>query len=250
MLLSRTSGRCLLSAVILGAVQFSASFCPAQAADEKGFVLKQFSQSVGHQTVYLTPTRLKAVSAEQGTVTVARAPAWDIVIYSPTRKAYFQTPLARWKGPPLHTIMMLYGLDVSSFELRKLNRHSLICGQRATLYLPVARASSKNTSKATGETGITSILQGDQYNASRCHEFWCADDVAVPKEAVQILSKMYAVTAGDKVPLKLVFLENSATKTGLQTLSCKEARLPGSDFAVPAGYKKAARYEDLVVDLD
>ncbi len=57
-------------------------------ADTKNpeWILHQKQRDSGKQTVYITADALKIVSDESGYEVVARAPAWDVIIYRPDNK--------------------------------------------------------------------------------------------------------------------------------------------------------------------
>jgi hypothetical protein len=214
---------------------------------EQVFIFKQLSESIGQQTVYVGKTGVRTENLGQGITTVASAPDWNVVIYSDEKKAYWECPLKKWKGPPIQKIFYLYGLDVSQFKLQKV-RSGAVCGLKASLLLPYTSLAKKEKIKHINLRD--SVAVHDQYNAERVREFWAADDIPIAPQGAEILCKSYGLTITNKMPLKLIFLQNNLPKSGLETLACRRSRISPDLFKVPAGYTRAAAESMVVLDLN
>jgi hypothetical protein len=190
----------------------------------KCYVLEERNQILGNCTVYASPKIFKVVFANKKWIDIARAPNWDLYVYSPASKLYCIEDLKKWKGA---TIFFDISRINNATKIVKTNEHKKIAGIDAVKYA----GSGSDTSR--GEVATS--------------QYWIADGLGLPKQVGHVVSGNVGIPHFDGVPLRAVAQRaDEGEMTMLDTISAKVVNVPESFFNPPPGFKLADKRESVM----
>jgi len=221
------------AALLSSAVAASVAI-PIYAAQEKGWISDQFSETVPTHINYITPHAFKSDASIGGFTIISRAPDWKVTVYNKKSKVFWETPLAQFKG---EIAARLYASDRQDLMNCKWEKKKDVqcmgfpCEEYAT----------------TGSAKKTPGLRGHVYKG-----YFLAMPVPVTKEVYALLAKIYQLPILSGLPLKLEFelsLEDQIDHIkGLDTRRIKQAMIDDSEFLVPLNYKRVQTENAVFLD--
>ncbi len=203
------------------------------AKEAKTIVLEQQGTLAGKQTVYLAPDAIRIDNKQLGVTTISSAPDWKIITFNPTRKVYFETELARYRGTMSH-IFLYYGIDMTAYKFELIKKTEIL-GHPCDVLRPVAKIANSDEDKAM---------------AQACKSFWVATGLDVPQPAADMLAKQLCLPASHKVPLRMDYIQNLVLAHALETTKWTNESRPKSWFELPAGFVKKTRQGEVLVQDD
>lgn len=217
----------------LTALIFVSGGNPAQA-DERGWVLTQRSTKFGDAYIYISPSGLKMVSPKLGATVVTCAPGWSVAMYNDKTRQFYSTTFQKWTSD-LNEKMAKRG---ESLAEKPWVRGGVggVSGLKATQY------SIQNASISARAGGKRSTV-----SAADC---WVADEIQVPHQVSEMISKAYGLPNTRSFPLRISMVENGAPSVVLDTYYSKSCNIPSSWYSVPAGYGRASSEAEVMMDDD
>jgi hypothetical protein len=198
--------------------------------------VKQRHEYFGDTRILLTNTAIKVIFLNKGTVVVAKAPAWNVVEYTPQSKVAYQCSFNDWmKG----SSKLNFSEDIEATEFKK-EGENLIGDERATKYIGNAEKSRSR--------------------------YWIDEHIGCSEKAAMIVERLYRLPIiKTGLPLELssstlwVSEKNSIVwlpaklKKGnrpqyfctLITNDIKKIDVPKTEFDYPTHYKSVKSEDDV-----
>jgi hypothetical protein len=193
-------------------------------ADEQGWVLTQRSTTLGDQYVYISPSGVKILNAQQGVGTIVSAPNWDVLFFNDKTKIYYPMSYQQWKTKLASNKSKIPRAAWSP------GRSGTIVGLRASQYVMKNSAAPRTPN--------------DWVSA----EYWVANDIKVNPRLSELLSTAYGTPDNSCVPLRLTYKTASGKSgTSLDTYREQATSIPGSYFNGPSGYQLAKSEVDVMM---
>lgn len=191
--------------------------CPqsaAAASTQKGWMLEQTSEDSGRQQMYISDQaiRLKA----KFLTLIIRAPKFSAIVFNDKNKRYVDLPYTQWSKR----------VKSSNLAIKKTASGEKIAGLQTVQYL-------RDTGKPHKKQKI-----------------WVSNQIPISRQLTDFVLNTLGLPTGLGLPVRMVsiYTDGRADKTELNTISCKNSKLPANIFDLPAGYKKVKYEMELLVD--
>lgn len=207
-----------------------------------GWILSQSSFIVGEKTVYLSRNAVKVVGERNRVNIICKAPDYEVVSYSDQTRCLSREKLSSFQ-PGLHKMLAFaVGVGYSDIPL------NLKAGQVGTTAGAASIAYPTTAAYETAHKNLK-VHSREKTRTAKTARYAVADKISVEPQIALFLSRLYGVPNLKKVPLQFQFI-NMADKSMrvLNTYDVKQAQLSGKDFLAPSGYRKAARYADVLMN--
>jgi hypothetical protein len=182
------------------------------APSEDGVVIMQKSDSIGEQEVTATKHALKMVNKKDGITLIAKSPDWDIILYNPKSRTYFQTKSATWHGR----------MPIGDLMEREPN-----------LFARDGKPEVMNGLKVMHRI----IDEKSPHHAQRGADYWYIKELSLPQTLCDIVQRDYAMPPVDGFPLSYIHIGGGERQISLQTIKLQRQKIPASTFAVPPQMK-------------
>lgn len=203
------------------------TLAPKALAEDKGWIFTQRSTQMGDQYVYVSPAGIKVVSPKLSCNIVTTAPNWDVTFYNDKTRTFYVTTFEKWQ----REIQEHAGARDLTAQNWNRGTASQIAGMRASQYVIQPGNNSAARRKGVKEA-----------------ECWVADEVRVPYQISEMISRAYGLPNTSSFPLRISVVEGGANKQQLDTYRAQAYAIPASYFGVPQGYTRVESKAEVMLD--
>lgn len=195
----------------------------------------------GQMTIYITSNGMRTYDPKNGVTLMTRGPNWTVYIYNTKTKKIYQSALQPWLAS-FKQRGISGRFDGASWK--RGNSNIAVAGQRAYEFVmdrpPQVKTNSKSLSGKVKKYG--SSIQGGS--------LWVASDIATPPQVSNIISQLYGIPDSQRIPLRMVAIENGRPSTMMDTTKVARIDVPASIFAVPGGLQPVKQDADVFIDQE
>ncbi|HEY9784974.1 MAG TPA: hypothetical protein V6D17_06185 [Candidatus Obscuribacterales bacterium] len=233
----------LLLAVVLTIFATPSLAAPTTSASSgfDGYVIVQQHIAFGPLRIYLTENAAKIAVEQNKTTVTARAPSWNVLIYSATDRAGYAIPFDRWMREGIRSF-------AGHQELRGARILNLF---DAKLKLKTVRYKFAKHSRYTGDA-IEGILMlphsGGKPLYTIGEEFTYTTSLPVSKKCSQFIHGLFKTPSSiGGIPLSYEeFMSDGQIKTWYSTVSIERKKIDPKFLDYPASFKKAKSEDELM----
>jgi hypothetical protein len=204
--------------VILAVLTMSFSL-PGLAGPQKMtkcWFIEEQNKLMGDNQIYASPQAVKIVFFNKKWIDIARAPDWELYVFSPSSKYYWHTPLSKWRGTALLQSASIIDRNVKPNKTKEVQK---ILSFNATKYATIGKDPTTHETEA--------------------EEYWVTKEIILPKEIIHIICTNAGIPDTDGFPLRVMVTRVRVAHglTVLNTASAKMTTVPENFFNLPTGYK-------------
>lgn len=213
------------------------SALPAAAA-EQFIKLTQQSCTRGKMIVYVSPKAVFVDCIARGYCVVCKAPDWNVTMYSPKSKRFYEETASTWKNRAQVNLLDLLAARMSGMKVQKVQQATFLRHKVTLLRMKQDFESHLRDS---------AVLHENEYGS-----YYICNDFNLPGQCSDFLVwffKLPPVAPAQGIPLKFIHIDNSqGTYNRLNTLAIEPAQIDSKKLAVPPGYQRTGSETMMLLD--